>query len=94
MLAFYSDDLSSNPFEVYNFSEKVLLKRMKINKRGRGWSIYKNAFLHKNVNRQPLGTARRQDVHKSPVSVGLGPRDRVIVGRKIGDFLDLIAVGM
>ena len=32
VLAFYSDDPSSNPAEVYNFSVKFLLKRMKINK--------------------------------------------------------------
>ena len=29
VLAFYSDDPSSNPAEVYNFSVKLLLKRMK-----------------------------------------------------------------
>ena len=33
MLAFYSDDLSSIPVEVYNFSVKMLLKRTKINKK-------------------------------------------------------------
>ena len=32
MLAFYSDDPSSNPVEVYNFSVK-LFKRTKINKK-------------------------------------------------------------
>ena len=31
VLAFYSDDPSSNPAEVYNFSVKLLLKRTKIN---------------------------------------------------------------
>ena len=36
MLAFYSDDPSSNPAEVYNFSVKLLLKRMKINKKEAG----------------------------------------------------------
>ena len=40
VLAFYSDDPSSNPAEVYNFSVKLLLKRTKIKtKRGRGWPI-------------------------------------------------------
>ena len=40
VLAFYSDDPSSNPTEVYKFSVKLLLKRTKINKnRGRGWPI-------------------------------------------------------
>ena len=34
VLAFFSDDPSSNPSEVYNFSVKLLLKRTKIN---RGW---------------------------------------------------------
>ena len=33
VLAFYSDDPSSNPAEVYNFSVKLLLKRTKINKK-------------------------------------------------------------
>ena len=36
MLAFYSDDPSSNPAEVYNFSVKLLLKRTKINKKRPG----------------------------------------------------------
>ena len=36
VLAFYSDDLSSNPAEVYNFSVKLLLKRTKINKKEAG----------------------------------------------------------
>ena len=33
VLAFYSDDPSSNPAEVYNFSLKLYLKRTKINKK-------------------------------------------------------------
>ena len=33
VLAFYSDNPSSNPAEVYNFSVKLLLKRTKINKK-------------------------------------------------------------
>ena len=33
VLAFYSDDPSSNPAEIYNFSVKLLLKRTKINKK-------------------------------------------------------------
>ena len=33
VLAFYSDDPSSNPAEVYNFSVKLLLKGTKINKK-------------------------------------------------------------
>ena len=42
MLAFYSDDPSSIPPEVYNFSVKLLLKRTKniLTKRGRGWPIF------------------------------------------------------
>ena len=36
VLAFYSDDPSSNPAEVYNFSVKFLLKRTKINKKRPG----------------------------------------------------------
>ena len=36
VLAFYSDDPSSNPAEVYNFSVKLLLKRTKINKKRPG----------------------------------------------------------
>ena len=36
VLAFYSDDLSSNPTEVYNSSVKLNLKRMKINKKRPG----------------------------------------------------------
>ena len=29
MLVFYSDDSSSNPVEIYNYSEKLFLKRTK-----------------------------------------------------------------
>ena len=36
VLAFYSDDPSSNPAEVFNFSVKLLLKRTKINKKRPG----------------------------------------------------------
>ena len=36
VLVFYSDNLSSNPAEVYNFSVKLLLKRTKINKKRPG----------------------------------------------------------
>ena len=36
VLAFYSEDSSSNPAEVYNFSVKLLLKRTKINKKRPG----------------------------------------------------------
>ena len=36
VLTFYSDDPSSNPAEVYNFSVKLLLKRTKINKKEAG----------------------------------------------------------
>ena len=36
VLAFYSDDPSSNPAEVYNFPVKLLLKRTKINKKEAG----------------------------------------------------------
>ena len=41
VLAFYSDDPSSNPAEVYNFSVKLLLKRMKINKKEAGVGPFK-----------------------------------------------------
>ena len=36
VLAFYSDDPSLNPTEVYNFSVKLLLKITKINKKEAG----------------------------------------------------------
>ena len=36
VLAFYSDDPSLNPTEVYNFSVKLLLKRTKINTKEAG----------------------------------------------------------
>ena len=41
VLAFYSDDPSSNPAEVYNFSVKLLLKRTKINKKRPGLAHFK-----------------------------------------------------
>ena len=43
VLAFYSDDPSSNPAEVYNFSVKIVIEKNKNKqKRGWGWPI----FLH------------------------------------------------
>ena len=45
VLAFYSDDPSSNPAEVYNFSVKLLLKRTKINKKRPGLAH----FFKKNI---------------------------------------------
>ena len=36
VLAFYSDDLSSNTAEGYNFSVKLCLERTKINKKSPG----------------------------------------------------------
>ena len=36
LAAFYSDDPSSNPADVYNFSVKLLLKRTKTNKKEAG----------------------------------------------------------
>ena len=40
VLAFYSDDPSLNPADVYNFSVKLLLKRMKINKKEAGVALF------------------------------------------------------
>ena len=45
VLAFYSDDPSSNPAEVYNFSVKLLLKRMKINKKEAGVGPFKKNLI-------------------------------------------------
>ena len=45
VLAFYSDDPSSIPAEVYNFSVKLLLKRMKINKKRPGLAHLKKLML-------------------------------------------------
>ena len=44
VLAFYFDDLSSNPTEVYNFSVKLYLKRKEINKKRPGWSIFQETL--------------------------------------------------
>ena len=44
VLAFYSDDPSSNPDEVYNFSVKFLLKRTKINKKEAGVGPFKKKY--------------------------------------------------
>ena len=45
VLAFYSDNPSSIPAEVYNFSVKLLLKRMKINKKRPGLAqFFKESF--------------------------------------------------
>ena len=41
MLAYYSDDPISNPADAYSFSVIFVLKRTKINKKGRGWHIFK-----------------------------------------------------
>ena len=41
VLAFYFDDLSSNPTEVYNFSVKLYLKRKEIKKEAGGGPFFK-----------------------------------------------------
>ena len=46
MLAFYSDDPSSNPAEVYNFSVKLLLKSTKINKKRPGLANLKKKKIN------------------------------------------------
>ena len=46
VLAFYSDDPSSNPAEVYNFSVKLILKRTKINKKEAGVGPLKKTSLY------------------------------------------------
>ena len=49
VLAFYSDDPSSIPAEVYNFSVKLLLKRTKINKKRPGLAqFFKKTLLYQN----------------------------------------------
>ena len=51
VLAFYSDDPSSNPAEVYNFSVKLLLKRTKINRKEAGVGPFKKKLaLNKSTN--------------------------------------------
>ena len=47
VLAFYSDDPSSNPAEVYNFSVKLLLKGTKINKKEAGVGPFKKKTINK-----------------------------------------------
>ena len=47
VLAFYSDNPSSNPAEVHNFSVKLLLKRTKINKKRPGFGpFFKKNLIH------------------------------------------------
>ena len=50
-LAFYSDDPSSNPTEVYNFSVKLLLKRTKINKKMPGLAHF---LINKRFNQEVI----------------------------------------
>ena len=47
VLAFYSDNPSSNPAEVYNFSVKLFLKRTKINKKRPGLAHFLTIYIHK-----------------------------------------------
>ena len=58
MLAFYSDDPSSNPAEVYNFSVKLLLKRMKINKKEAGVGHFKKKIQNKDLQNGKKRTDR------------------------------------
>ena len=65
VLAFYSDDASSNPAEVYNFSVKLLLKRIKINKKEDGvgpflespFARFKKVFKFDDKNIQRLSNS-------------------------------------
>ena len=45
VLAFFSDDPSSNPSEVYNFSVKLLLKTTKINKKEARVGPFKKSII-------------------------------------------------
>ena len=57
VLAFYSNDPSSNPAEVYNVSVKLLLKRTKINKKEAGLAHFfkkKHRKLHDVVSKKVL----------------------------------------
>ena len=47
VLAFYSDDPSSNPAEVYHFSIKLLLKRANIYKKRPQLAPFKKPFIVK-----------------------------------------------
>ena len=49
VLAFYSDDPSSNPAEVYNFSVKLLLKRTKINKKEAGVGPFFKYYFSRSI---------------------------------------------
>ena len=51
VLAFYSDDPSSNPAEVYNFSVKLLLKRTKIKKEAGVGPFFLKKKTIKSVNK-------------------------------------------
>ena len=53
VLAFYSDDPSSNPAEVYNFSVKLLLKRTKINKKEAGLAHFLKKCLNLYILQHP-----------------------------------------
>ena len=57
VLAFYSDDPSSNPAKVYKFSVKLLLKRTKINKKEAGVDPFfkKETFSEECTNGSALG---------------------------------------
>ena len=46
VVAFYSDDPSSNPAEAYIFSVILCLKRMKINKKEAGWRPFKKTIFY------------------------------------------------
>ena len=47
MRTFYSDEVSSNPAEVYNFSVKFLLKRRNINKKRPGLAHFSERLTRK-----------------------------------------------
>ena len=77
MLAFYSDDPSSIPAEVYNFSVKLLLKRTKkyINKK-RPWLAH--FFLKKG------GQVGEEDKNKNKKEAEDSLKKRPMMASKIG----------
>ena len=52
LAAFYSNDSSSNPAEVYNFYGKLKLKRTKINEKEAGVSAFEKELLQKQTSGQ------------------------------------------
>ena len=73
MVAFCSDDPSSNPADTYIFSVDFVLEKNEKTKRGRSWPIYLKSYLLSEVTLPKTGTVVEAQLLPTPEVRGSNP---------------------